>query len=184
MPFHAELRIPVQGACVALLCRSDTVRSAIKEATEWDGELRIDVLPLLLLTDVYGDEAQQNVDDVALWGLSTAHGLLTEADIANPRHVGFIGQWNLPFLRWLRSISVATDEQLTVSYDHERGDTPYEYAWWVSSPVAPEGPCEVFGLASHGGRDEAEWEFEVVRFTDGRSKANESGQCDDPPRYL
>jgi len=169
---------------VKSLCQSSTLRSAVEHATEWDGGLRIDVLPLLLLTDAYGEPYAQPEHEIALWGTAASTGLLTEVDLTNPRHEGFIGRWNLPFLRWLKGISIATQEALTVYYDHERGDTPYEYAWWVSSPGSAEGPSETFALSSYGGMDEAEWEFEVVRFPDGRSEVTESGECDEPPRYL
>lgn len=156
----------------------------MERASEWDGELRIDVLPQLLLTNVYGDPCSQDEDEVALWKRSPSEDLLVEQDIANPKHQALIGEWNLAFLRWLKAISTATQEQVTVSYDHERGDTPYEYVWWVASPVSETTPYETFGLASHGGMDEAEWEFEIFRFADGRSEVHESGQCEDPPRYL
>lgn len=83
----------------------------------------------------------------------------------------------------LKSISTATQEQFTVSYDHERGDTPYEDAWWASTPLS-ETPYETFGLASYGGMDEAEWTLEISRFSDDRSEVIESGQWEDPPRYI
>jgi hypothetical protein len=184
MPFSAELRVPVQGSCLKSLCQSSALRSAVQQATEWEGELRIDVLPLLLLTDAYGEQYAQAQHDIALWKGAASSGLLTEVDLTSPKYEGFIGRWNLPLLHWLKDISVATQDSLTVYYAHERGDTPYEYARWSSSPVSAQGPSETFALSSYGGMDEAEWEFEVVRFADGRSEVAESGECDEPPRYL
>ena len=184
MPFSAELRVPVQGSCLKSLRLSNTVRSAIEQATEWDGKLRIEILHLLLLTDVYGHSYQHSEHDVELWKTAASTNLLTEIDITNPRHEGLIGRWNLPLLRWLKGISIATQETFIIDYDHERGDTPYEYVWWASSPASAKESSETFGLSSHGGMDEAEWKFEIVRFADGRSQVKEEGQCGDPPRYL
>ena len=186
MPFSAELRVPVGGKCLASLSQSRVIRAAIERASASDGwgELRIDVLPQLLLTNVYGRPCSQEEEEVALWNRSPSEELLVEQDIANSKHQALIGEWNLPFLRWLKSISTAAQEQFTVFYDHERGDTPYEYVWWVASPVSETTPYETFGLSSHGGMDEAEWKLEISRFADGRSDVNESGQCEDPPRYL
>lgn len=184
MPFSAELRVPIGGKCLESLSKSEAIRTAIERASECDGELRIDVLPQLLITDVYGRPCSQEEGEIVLWKKSPSGNLLVEQDITNPKHQALIGEWNLPFLRWLKSISSATQERFTIDYNHERGDTPYEYVWWVSSPVSETEPYETFGLASHGGMDEAEWEFEIFRFSDGRSEVHENGQCDDPPRYL
>ena len=184
MPFSAELRVPVGGKCLESLSQSEAIRAAIARASEWDVELRIDVLPQLLLTNVYGDRCSQDEGEILLWKNTPSENLLVEPDITNPKHQPLIGEWNLPFLQWLNSISIATQERFAVDYDHERGDTPYEYVWWVSSPVSKTEPCETFGLASHGGMNEAEWEFEIIRFSDGRSEVHENGQYDDPPRYL
>lgn len=183
MPFSAELRVPVGGKCLDLLNQSDAIRHAIERASEWNGELRIDVLPQLLLMNVYGHTCPQDEDEVALWENSPPGNLLVEEDITNPKHKAFIGEWNLPFLRWLKAISTATHERFTVAYNHERGDTPYEYVWWVSCPVSDTEHCETFGLASFDGMDEAEWKLEISRFPDGRSELQEKGRCDDPPRY-
>jgi hypothetical protein len=184
MPLSAELRVPVNGKCLAALSQSETIRSALEHATEWEDELRIDVLPLLLLTNVYGRTCEQRDSEAALWKSAESEKLLAEQDLTDPRHRTLIGEWNLPFLRWLKGISTSTKEMFTVYYDHERGDTPYEYVWWVSAPASDKTPHEVFGLASHGGMDEAEWELEIFRFSDGRSQVHESGERDDPPRYL
>lgn len=184
MPFTAELRIPVGGRCLELLNQSRAIRVAIERATEWDGKLQIDVLPQLLLTNVYGRSCFQDECEIALWASSPSEVLFVEQDFTNPTHQSLIGEWNLPFLRWLKSISTTTQERLIVDYDHERGDTPYEYVWWVCSPVSETDPYETFGLASHGGMDEAEWELEILRFADGRTEVKENGQCDEPPRYL
>ncbi|RZJ09283.1 MAG: hypothetical protein EOP39_11870 [Rubrivivax sp.] len=160
------------------------MRSALEAATEWEGELRIQILPFLLVTDIYGDSYAHDDGDVAVWKAAVATNLLAEADITSPKHEGFIGRWNMPFVRWLKSISIAAQEELAIYYDHERGDTPYEYVSWASSPASIGGPCERFGISSHGGMDEPEWEFDVVRFADGRSEVEERGPCDDPPHYL
>ena len=174
----------MHGRCLTTLRQCDGMRSPLEAAKEWKGELRIQILPLLLVTDVYGDSYAHGDGDVELWKAAASTNLLTEMDIASPKREGFIGRWNMPFLRWLKSMSVATQEEVAVYYDHERGDTPYEYVLWVSSPASPDGPYERFGISSHGGMDEAEWELDVVRYADGRSEIEERGQCDEPPHYL
>jgi len=185
MPFSAELRVPVDGSCLKHLAQCVGLRDAVQGATEWEGELRIHILPLLLLEDVYGDSYEQSEKDLVLWnGVNASSQLLAEQDFLSPEIVGYIGRWNLPFLRWLKFISTATGEGCSIYYDHERGDTPYEYVWWLSAPNSPGEDCETFGFASYGGSDESEWEREVVRFADGRVEVSESGESGESPLYL
>lgn len=179
MPFSAELRVPSGGKCLESLSQSEAIRTAIALASEWNGELRIDVLPQLLLTNVYGDKYLQEKGEIPLWKRHPTECLLVGKDISNPKYRPLIGEWNLPFLQWLKGISTATKEKFIINYEHERGDTPYEYAYWVCSPTSETEPCETFGLSNHGGMEEAEWEFEIRRFLDGRSEFRGSDLYDD-----
>lgn len=99
MPFSAELIVPVGGKCLTFLSQSRYIRFAIERASEWKGELRIQVLPQLLLTNVYGRPCSQEDHEVALWNSSSSVDLLVEQDITNAKYQALIGEWNLPFLR-------------------------------------------------------------------------------------
>lgn len=80
--------------------------------------------------------------------------MLHEADLRDAEKEGYIGKWNLDFLRWLQGISAQTSEPVAVGYEHERGDTPYESAWWTSDPHSEIGEVETFGIQSNDGMDE------------------------------
>jgi hypothetical protein len=183
MPFIAKLKIPIGSGALDSLSECIALRDAILDATEWEGILRIDVLRLLLLRDVYGDAYGQEERDRGMWGAADIP-LLTEGDVSSPEMAGLIGEWNIPFLRWLKSISLATKEEISVEYEHERGDTPYEYVWWTSRPSSSEGDSEVFGVSSHEGMEDAEWRREIVRYRGGRTEVEEMGDAGDLPRYL
>ena len=45
--------------------------------------------------------------------------------------------------------SVVSGEACSIVYNHERGDMPYEFVWWSSTPQSSQGEFETFGLASH-----------------------------------
>ena len=131
MPFSAILIVPKDSTCLKLLRESNAIRTAIENASEWNGQLKIDVLPLLLLMNIYGHQSIQDTEEVALWENKSLEDLLVEKDLTSPEYSTFIGDWNLQFLRWLKGISIVSQECLKIYYDHERGDTLYEQVQWV-----------------------------------------------------
>lgn len=184
MPFSAQLSVPFRGSSITLLEACAGLRTAMSRAVEWEGALLVDVLPLLLVQDVYGDEYEFTSDDVALWRSAENVSVLSAQDLCLPEIESYVGKWNVPFIQWLKAISAEANEELSVKYDHERGDTPYEYVWWRHDPRSIDRETEVFGVASHGGLDECEWQKEVARFADGRIEFRASGEYGDAPRYL
>jgi len=142
--------------------------AALNQANVRDGLLFIDVKGLLLLEDVYGRSHEQVASDEVLWRTEGGRPVLHEEDLGDPQKVGFIGRWNLDFLRWLHGVSVATCEAVEISYTHERGDTLYEAAWWAADPSSEEGKIETFGIQNDEGMDETLWRAEAVRLADGR----------------
>jgi hypothetical protein len=157
-----------RGQAVKALQECPSLVSAIAEAVSHEGNLRIDVLSLLLAEDLYGEKYPISKEDFALWSSANAMPILFEGDLGSAEFTGYIGTWNLEFLRWLKAVSVATGEEVSIYYDHERGDTPYEGAWWCSSPASVEGEVEIFGIESNDGMDEPQWRREVVRHADGQ----------------
>lgn len=151
MPFSARLSVPLRGKSIALLKACAGLQTAISRAVEWDGALLIDVLPLLLVEDVYGDGYEFTSEDAALWRSALHVAALSAEDFRLPEIGSYVGKWNGPFIQWLKAVSIEANEELSVNYDHERGDTPYEYVWWRHSPRSTDGEVEVFGVASHGG---------------------------------
>ena len=91
-----------------------------------------------------------------------------ETDLGSPDYEGYIGKWNIRFLQWLKTISLATGEEVEIEYEHERGDYLYEVVWWSSTPASADGQVEVFGIQSHDGMIDPEWRREAVRYADGR----------------
>ena len=168
MPLSAELRCRVGGEAVKALQKCPSLVSAIAAAVSYEGNLRIDVLSLLLVEDPYGDEYPISEANSTIWSSAKGTLILFESDLGSEEFTGYIGTWNLEFLQWLKAISVATGEEVSIYYDHERGDTPYEGAWWCSNPASTKGEVEVFGIESNDGMDEPQWRREVVRHADGR----------------
>jgi hypothetical protein len=181
MPFSAELRIPVDGTSLIQLKQCEGLKAPIRIATEWEGRLRINVLQLLLVEDVYGDRNVHDERDRKLWSSADGVKLLIEAELQDPQMIGYLGKWNLPFLRWLKSISLTTQEELSVLYDHERGDNPYEDAWWTSTPWLDQ---ETLGLSSYEGTDNLQWQREVTCASNGAVEVAEQGSNDGAPLYL
>lgn len=77
-------------------------------------------------------------------------------------------EWNIPFLPWLKALSIAADEKVAIDYAHERGDYLYGVAWWSSDPASAEGQVEVFGIQSYDGMVNPEWRRQAIRHADGR----------------
>ena len=130
--------------------------------------LRVEVLQLLLTEDLYGDVHTSSPADARCWASAKSRPVLFEADLGSSEYTEYVGKWNMPFLQWLKTVSEAVGEEVTIEYEHERGDYPYEFAWWKSSPTSVEGEVEVFGIQSHDGMTHPEWRREAVRHADGR----------------
>jgi hypothetical protein len=137
-------------------------------ATSHEGTLRIEVLALLVAEDLYGKRHLVPEADATIWSSAKEAEVLFEGDLGSEEFTGYVGSWNVEFLKWLKSVSVATGEEIAICYEHERGDTPYESAWWCSRPASPQGEIEVFGIVSHDGMDEPQWRREAVRHADGQ----------------
>jgi hypothetical protein len=130
--------------------------------------LYIDVLPLLVAQDLYGRQHEIEQADAATLASAESQPILFENDLGSSDFAGHIGIRNLALLKWLKAISLATGERIGVRYEHERGDTPYEAAWWCSDPASSKGEVEVFGIQSNDGMDDPEWRREVIRFGNGQ----------------
>jgi hypothetical protein len=167
MPIDAKLRILDGGVAVEHLMEYSALRAGLATATSYEGLLSIAIDPLLLLEDIYGRVSKQEASDCSLWEGKADQPVLCEADFGDVENVGYVGEWNLSFIRWLRGISLETGEAIDVAYEHERGDYLYEQAWWASDPSSTEGVIEVFGVQSHEDSDEP-WCAEVMRHSDGR----------------
>ncbi len=182
MPFSAELKLPENGQSLKSITICSSLKIAIQNSKPWKGMLSVNATDLLLIENVYGHSYEQNQEDTSLWNMaSKSTPLLTEIDFTNPEIEGFVGKWNIPFLCWLKSISFSAREVLSISYEHERGDTPYEYVWWESDPIIG---CEKLNVSSHDGRDDAVWDLKIVRHENGKAEISQSGELENIPRYL
>lgn len=167
MPIEAKLRILDGGVAAERLMKCSALRDGLATATSYEGMLSIAIGPVLLLEDLYGRVSKQEASDFSLWELEADQPVLWEADFGDAEKVGYVGEWNLSFIRWLRGVSLETGEAIDVAYEHERGDYLYEQAWWASDPSSVDGVVEVFGVQSDEDSDEP-WCAEVVRHSDGR----------------
>lgn len=167
MPIEAKLSVVDGGAAVERLKECLALRSPLAAATQYEGVLSMNVESVLLLEDIYGRLSKQDPIDCSLWQADADRDVLREANFGDSEKTGHVGKWNLPFLRWLRGISLETGEAIDVAYEHERGDYLYERSWWTSDPASIEGVLEVLGVQSFEGSDEPLWCIEVVRLSDG-----------------
>lgn len=168
MPIEATLTCIHAGQLAEHLKQCPSLASAISAAEDRDGRICIDILHLLVAEDLYGHKHVAPSADLAVWESAAWVPVLSEKDLGPLEHTGYVGEWNTKFLSWLKLASEATGESVEIDYFHERGDYPYEYAWWSSSPSSPEDEVEVFGIQSHDGMNDPEWKREVVRHADGR----------------
>lgn len=167
MPIEAKLHILDGGVAAERLMECSALRDGLATATSYEGILSIAIGSVLLLEDLYGRVSKQEASDCSLWELEADQPVLWEADFGDAEKVGYVGEWNLSFIRWLRGISLETGEAIDVAYEHERGDYLYEQAWWASDPSSVDGVVEVFGVQSYEDSD-GPWCAEVVRHSDGR----------------
>jgi hypothetical protein len=170
MPLAAYLTCRQQGRVIEALSACPTLALAIESSQKRDGIVRIEVLDVLVLEDVYGEVYAPSPADVACWAGSKSRSVLFETDLGSADFTGQIGRWNLEFLQWLKGISEEACEMVEIEYEHERGDYLYEVAWWASDPSSGLGKIEVFGIQSHDGMVEPEWRREVIRHSDGRTE--------------
>lgn len=152
----------------------------MSQAREQEGILRIDVLDLLVAVDVYGEQRQAMPIDSSPWTPTPPFEVLFEDSLGSADFTGYLGEWNLAFLKWLKSVSITAQEEIGISYEFERGDCLYQVAWWHSSPLAPEGETEVFGLQHYDGMDSPEWWREAVRRSDGQIEVRGEGEPSEP----
>lgn len=168
MPIDVLLSVPAGGKTAQHLLLCASLHDALSVAKVSEQLLLIDAKSALLLEDVYGHTHTPPDSDELLWRTENARPVLHEADLRDGEKEGYLGKWNLDFLTWLRQIAVAVSEPVAVAYEHERGDTPYESAWWTCDPLSETGEVETFGIQSNDGMDKPEWRAEVVRCADGR----------------
>jgi hypothetical protein len=76
-----------------------------------------------------------------------------------------LGRLRADFLCFASHLARKHRLALKLHYEHERGDFPYETAWWLFDFQPGAVVQEVFGLSTH---DEGGWEAELVRLADGR----------------
>jgi hypothetical protein len=167
MPIYATLRLREAGQAVDRLKTCGSLRRILEAAKSHDGWLSISITELLLIENLYGQQYPQKPEDEIVWATAANRQVLGENDLGEPEACGCLGTWNTPLLRWLAQVAMDVAEVIEVDYDHERGDTPYELAWWTVTPTSAEGAVEAFGLQSHDGNDEPEWRIEALRMSDG-----------------
>lgn len=168
MPIEVQLSVPAGGKAVEHLQLCIGLQAALADAKVRGEFLLVDAKAVLLLEDVYGRGQAQAASDESLWRTEGTRNVLHEADLRDPEKEGYVGKWNLDFLRWLQGVSAQTSEPVAIAYEHERGDTLYELAWWTSDPLSQGGEIETFGIQSNDGMDKPQWRAEVVRHSDSR----------------
>src|SRR4051794_949278 len=115
MALTAELKIPNESGALNSFSECETLRNLIRSTTAEEGFVHIDVFDLLLLRDMHGDVHDQAERDRLVWA-AAGTPLLTESDISLPEVVDHVGEWNISFLRWLKFIASATEEDISIEY--------------------------------------------------------------------
>ena len=167
MPIEATLSCHPAGKLLGLLKQSPSLAARLASADEQDFAVRIDILPLLLVEDLYGKQyAPPPVADSAVWDAVATVPVLSETDLGSLEYTGYVGTWNANFLGWLKAMSQAVGEKVEIDYLHERGDYPMEYAWWSSDPTSSDRVVDVFGIEIQ--YDDPQWRREAIRHANGR----------------
>lgn len=166
VPITVKLTCAANGKAVELLKNSPTLRARMAAGRIYAGLLSMDVLSLLIAEDIYGRQYAVPPADFEMWAAATAQPVLFESDLGSTYVAGTIGIWNLPFLQWLKAVSLAAGEDLKIEYEHERGDMPYESAWWASYPASEV--VETFGVQSYDGKSTPEWQKVALRYRNGQ----------------
>lgn len=167
MPIDVTLTCSHPGKVFEALKKCSTFPPTVFSVETQEDCVSINVRSALLLEDLYGDPHTPTDADADLWSKVGSPEVLFEKDLGPLEYTNYVGNWNLQFLGWLKGVSLAARERVEINYLHERGDYPYEYAWWSFDPEAPEGVIEMFGIQSHDGMSDPEWKREVLRHTDG-----------------
>jgi hypothetical protein len=178
MEMSAELHCPAVEKVLDRLMECPSLARRTPLPAMSPNDMRFDIEDLLLIETIYGHRTTQRDDDTAVWNRASPSPVLLEHETGEKRWTAVVGTWNIPMLRWLRDVALATGCRIRVSYDHERGDWPYEFADWQFDPSAPDGALESFGVDSHGGMAEPEWRREFIRCVDGTVECKQEGSIE------
>lgn len=160
------------GRAAEKLRTCPSLRAAFNAAYEYKGMLHLDVFRALIAVDFFGNTYGAETEDEMVWASAKTIPVLCKRDLGPAEHEGCIGTWRIPFLRWLKAVSVATNDDISIHYDHGREDYLYNVAWWYLRPTSLE-MIEGSGITSYDGMKTPRWSREVIRFPDGRIEVRE-----------
>ncbi len=181
MPIACHLLFPPNPALVADLreCPGllDEEALAEVERTPRRERARVDVGDLALEEDIYGRGRTPPAGTLPFLAPYAPIPVLMPADLHRAQRHRWkkhespdsIGRFRLDFLCFVSHLARRHRLALEVRYEHERGDFPYETAWWVFDFTPGAVVQELFGISSH---DEGGWGAELVRLADGRLRSS------------
>jgi hypothetical protein len=145
-----------------------TIDAALGRAADAE---RVDVTALVLEESVSGGTYPLAFADAVFVTtlVDTGRRVLLPGDVADRnggrRHAWFVGRVRVVFLAWLARVARRARGVLRVTYLHERGDYPYEFAQWSF------GRREDLVLADYDGRDRPRWLARAARWRRQRDPA-------------
>lgn len=97
--------------------------------------------------------------------------VLSYTELELPEDFGSpIANWNMEFLRWLKSKAKEYSESVTAGYLYERGDWPYEEVRYYFNFHHRSDPVESLEVVAWDGDDEPIWSKTAFRYQDGTIK--------------
>lgn len=115
-----------------------------------------DVYTIALIKDIYGRaNAIATEDQAYLQQFKHEQVFLPSSIYRQEKQKKYVrnalGTLNVPFLSWIKSMARQYQTSLLITYEHERGDFPYETAYWKFNYIPTATVCESFGLYDHDG---------------------------------
>ncbi len=175
MPISATLYLPNTAAIQATLRTwpsfaptyekvSPDQGDASRERRIWRSDdqnlLFLDVTQFLLLRDLYHHRWPQTTEDKAFWAQNGNQEVLLPGgmpekdglpEIIPSYFATILGELNVPFLRWIEQLAISSQVEISLYYEHERGDSLYESAKWIFYPANSRPILEELHLTDDAG---------------------------------
>lgn len=136
-------------------------------------QLIFDIKPIAILIDIYETKYEIDKKDMEFLKDFSSLSLITAEDIKyNNEEIkngeeAYIGEWNINFLKYIKSLTIKHKESIVISYQHERGDWLYEEACWLFDSSDSNIFIEEFELTNWFGNEKPLWKKKLIRKNDG-----------------
>jgi hypothetical protein len=106
---------------------------------KYQNKIGIEVVDCFNIKDIYGNRYRPTPEEQRFWKQFEAYKValpssLTLGKFEGPKVPAYfgtiLGEINVPFLQWAKHLAITAKADVEIYYEHERGDNPYEYAYW------------------------------------------------------